>query len=350
MSKPRVISLCAGAGIGEIGIADHFDTVLAVDSWWRACVAHMQNQTGVRCVHADIRDAGLREWARENVGTVDGIIATPPCPSFSQAGPRKPKHTDTATFESVLDWVRAFATECVIVENVIGLRRSPVLKRFIAALKEQGYQAVEWILNASSFGVPQHRRRLFLIATKVGTLQPEPPNPTHGLGLLPYRNLRDAIGDLTEAQALALGCAPLSVSRAALMAQIPPGENWSRLPDEERERVIASCGGKKPHPRICRRYEWSDTPLAVLTGPHVQRFTAPLPPHVNRPFSVAEYLRIQGVTRPFQVFGNLKERYRQVGNGVPPALMSAVCGAVAASVRKGSENIFTHGCGILQKN
>jgi len=340
VNKPRIISLCAGAGIGEIGIAAHFDTVLSVDSWWRACVAHMQNHSGVRCVHGDIRDAGLREWARETVGTIDGIIATPPCPSFSQAGPRKPKHADTATFESIADWVQIFQPEFLILENVVGLRRSPVLKRFKASLKEYGYQTVEWILNASSFGVPQHRRRLFLIATKEGAPVPEQPKPTHGLGLQPHRTLRDAIGDLPEEEALALGCAPLSPSRAALMAQIPPGKNWSRLPEEERERVIASCGGKKPHPRICRRYEWSDTPLAVLTGPHVQRFTAPLPPHVNRPFSVVEYLRIQGVTRPFQVFGNLKEKYRQVGNGVPPALMSAVCEAVAAAVTKGVTESF----------
>ena len=339
MNKPRVISLCAGAGIGEIGIAEHFETVLAVDSWWRACVAHLQNHPKVRCVHGDIRDTGLREWSRNSIGAVAGIVATPPCPSFSQAGPRKPKHADAATFESVLDWIQGFAPAFVVIENVVGLGRSPVLKRFKVALKEQGYQAVERILNASSFGVPQHRRRLFLVVTKLDIPLPELPSPTHGLGFQQYRTLRDAIGDLTENQSLALGCARLSAGRGELLAQIPPGGNWLSLSEADREKLKQACGGK-PHPRICRRYEWSDTPLTVLSGPHCQRFTAPLPPHVNRPFSVVEYMRIQGVTRPFNVFGNLKEKYRQVGNGVPPALMAAVCGAIAAAVTKGVSESF----------
>ena len=342
MNKPRIISLCAGAGIGEIGIGQHFDTVLAVDNWWRACCSHIANHPGVRCVHGDIRDAELRNWARETFGEIEGLglIASPPCPCFSAAGPRKPKEADLETFMAVFEWVASLSVAWLLVESVPGLKKSKLLRRFETQLKEAGYNSARWEVNASSFGVSQHRRRLFLIASKAGTPLPEPPKPTHGLGLLPYRNLRDAIGDLTEEQALSQGCAPLSEPRAALIAKVPPGGNWQSLPEQDRERVIASCQGRKPHPRVCRRYEWVDTPLAVLTGPHVQRFTAPLPPHVNRPFSVVEYQRIQGVTRPFQVFGNLKEKYRQVGNGVPPALMAAVCGAVAASVTKGVAESF----------
>ena len=73
------------------------------------------------------------------------------------------------------------------------------------------------------------------------------------------------------------------------------------------------------------------TPATILSGAQVQRVTLPLPPHANRPFSVVENLRLQGIRRPFHLHGSVKERYAMAGNGIPVELMQAVCGAVTGA-------------------
>jgi DNA (cytosine-5)-methyltransferase 1 len=63
-------------------------------------------------------------------------------------------------------------------------------------------------------------------------------------------------------------------------------------------------------------------------------------PAEGRHLSVLECLLLQGAPPGFRVLGSLKQRYAQVGNGVPPALMAAVCGAVAKALGSGVDGNF----------
>ena len=343
MDKPRIITLCCGAGLGEDGLKMHFRAVAAVDSWWRALCSHIANHPAVRVFRGDITNWTLIASVKNHFGTVDGVVATPPCPPFSSAGQHDPNDPRAAVFLAVTKWVAVLLPTFVIVENVEGLKNSPYLLIVLERLRFLGYEPRVWLLDAANFGVPQRRKRLFVVAVRDGIAAPEIPLATHGApGKPPFKTLRDAIGDLTEDAALRLGCAPLSKTRAEILAAVPPGGDWRSLTGWQATAVVESCHGRKPPARLCRRYAWDETPNTILTGPHVCRKTMPLPPHVTRPFSVVEYLRLQGVTREFRLFGNVKQRYAMIGNAVPVQMMAAVAGAVAAALQKaGSKSEFS---------
>lgn len=83
-------------------------------------------------------------------------------------------------------------------ENVAGLLIPDFkgyLKSVVASLLSMQYQVRVQVYNASSYGDPQHRKRLFIIASRHDCLLPPSPLPTHGLGrsLLPIKTSKDAL-------------------------------------------------------------------------------------------------------------------------------------------------------------
>ena len=83
-------------------------------------------------------------------------------------------------------------------ENVAGLLTPDFkgyLQSVVASLLTMQYQVRVQVYNASAFGDPQHRRRLFILASRQDCLLPASPLPTHGLGgnLLPIKTCEDAL-------------------------------------------------------------------------------------------------------------------------------------------------------------
>lgn len=335
MNRPRVISLCSGAGISELGVLQFLATVLAVESWWRACCSFIANHPGVRVVHGDICDLALIRWARQVIGWVDGIIATPPCPSFSKAGNQDPDDPRSKVLLAVLDWVAVFMPRFVIIENVQDLVKFPHFWIVLQRLRFLGYEVQAWHLDAMDFGAAQRRPRIFIVAVKSGETLPEEPLASYGSSLRPYRNIQDAIGSMTPEERFAYDCDRLSPKRSAIMEPVPDGGNWRSLDGWRLRfvwRSVNKVGHRRPQERTCRRYHALDLADTIMTGVQIKKVTLPLPPRSivgeNRPFSVAEVLRLMDVEQSFYLVGTRADRYRQVGNGVPVRLMAAVCRAV----------------------
>ena len=104
-SRPTVISLCCGAGIGAAGIERHFRTVLAVDRWRTAIESHEANFPGVPARIADLADAEEMRNAAPGFPKAEGIFATPPCPSFSYGGKQDPCDPRSRVLLSVAGWI-----------------------------------------------------------------------------------------------------------------------------------------------------------------------------------------------------------------------------------------------------
>ena len=110
----------------------------------------------------------FKEWPIET-GSFDLLIGGSPCQAFSVAGLRKgledPRGNLTLTYLSAIDH---FKPKWVIWENVPGvlsIDNGRVFGTFLGALGELGFQ--QWayrILDAQHFGVPQRRRRVFVVA------------------------------------------------------------------------------------------------------------------------------------------------------------------------------------------
>jgi len=113
----------------------------------------------------------FREWDIER-GAVDVLVGGTPCQSFSVAGLRKglddPRGNLALTFVAMVDHYRP---EWVIWENVPGVLSSSGGRdfgSFLGALGQLGYGFAYRVLDAQYFGVPQRRRRVFVVAHSSG--------------------------------------------------------------------------------------------------------------------------------------------------------------------------------------
>tara|TARA_R110000824_G_scaffold8994_2_gene40640 strand:+ start:1248 stop:2387 length:1140 start_codon:yes stop_codon:yes gene_type:complete len=111
-----------------------------------------------------------REW--ELPRSIDLVCGGPPCQSFSLAGLRKgmeePRGNLSLTYLSFLDRVRP---RWVLIENVLGILSSNNGRDFgtiLGGLAECGYGFAYAVLNAQNFGVPQRRRRVFIVGHSGG--------------------------------------------------------------------------------------------------------------------------------------------------------------------------------------
>lgn len=112
---------------------------------------------------------------RRAVGKVDLLLASPECTDHTHAKGSAPRKEDSR--RKALQVVRyAAALECrwLCVENVVNMEGWSGYDAFVNELKELGYRIKPQKLNAADFGVPQSRRRLFLL----GDLEGEPPEVT----------------------------------------------------------------------------------------------------------------------------------------------------------------------------
>lgn len=122
------------------------------------------------------RDLGGRE--------LDLLVGGPPCQGFSHAGFRlaDDKRNDLASI--YLHMAECLRPRMFVLENVEGLltfKRGQVLRDIRDTLRELGYRVADpvWRLGSEQYGVPQMRRRVFVVATLEKSVDLEPPNPTH---------------------------------------------------------------------------------------------------------------------------------------------------------------------------
>lgn len=277
MNSPiEVISLCSGGGISEFGSKKIFRTRLAVELNARAALTFAANHIGTRVVQADMESESLIQWAKNEYPEVRGVIAAPPCQAHSLAGSGSLCDPRNWLYHAPLKWIKAFQPDFYICENVKAIRGSPHLKLKEMRLMQLGYNVTEVLINAAWYGVAQNRWRLFLIAVKKGLPIPLLPEPAHGEGKLPFVSLGNAIGNLSENDALKLGCAKLSADRQRTMSMVGPGECWMSLPLDVKEIVLKNASDQSGN--LCRRYAYYELSKALTTGPSTLRKTKPLHP------------------------------------------------------------------------
>ncbi|MCD9185167.1 MAG: DNA (cytosine-5-)-methyltransferase [Pyrinomonadaceae bacterium] len=108
------------------------------------------------------------------------VIGGAPCQGFSYAGWRNPEDTRNQLFKEFFEIVRDMRPEMFVMENVTGIltmRNGKVIKEITKVFAEIGYQVnLPFKLNAEDYGVPQKRRRIFIIGTRKNICI-APPNP-----------------------------------------------------------------------------------------------------------------------------------------------------------------------------
>ncbi len=164
MSNLKAIDLFAGAGgFSEGARMAGVEVVWAANHWPAAVEAHQANHPETEHSCQDLHQA---DWTQ--VPAHDLLLASPACQGHSRArGKDRPHHDATRSTA----WAVVSAAEChrppvLLVENVPEFAKWQLFPAWRQALEALGYSLMPMIVDAADHGVPQHRRRLFIVGTR----------------------------------------------------------------------------------------------------------------------------------------------------------------------------------------
>ena len=310
---PTAVSLFSGCGGSDAGVvAAGFEVAMANDRLAYARDVYLANHPATDYVVSDVQKI-------EHFPRAELLVGCYPCQGFSQGGARDPSRKINTLYLEFARALRQIRPKAFIVENVSGMVRANfrhLLDDQFKVFTDVGYRVKAAVLNAADYGVPQERRRIFIVGLRDDLgLEYTFPSPTHGADRLsPYMTLRDAIGDMPE---------------------WPEGEFY----DLEFHWYYLSRD---------RRRGWDETSKTIVANPRhipLHPLSPPLVKHAHndwrfahdgraRRFSYREAARIQGFACDFRFpdtpAGSLNMRYTVAGNAVPPPLFEAVARGLPA--------------------
>jgi DNA (cytosine-5)-methyltransferase 1 len=252
---------------------------------------------------------------KEEVGSIQLLLASPECTNHTCAKGSKPRLEESrATAMQTLRFARAFRPRWIVLENVVHMRPWSRYEELKAELRALGYSVREATLDASHFGVPQRRRRLFLLCDR--EREPRAPNgiPQE---IKSVNMILDEPGTWRTSPLFHPRRATATLQRA--------------------ERAFESVGRDTPFLIVYYGSDGSggwqalDRPLRTITT--VDRFALVQPTaegHQMRMLQVPELARAMGVDRTYRLdLGSRRERIQILGNGVCPPVMRDVVRALA---------------------
>lgn len=215
IKRGSVVDLFSGAGGLSKGLstAGH-RVVLAAEKKGHMRTTYAANHPNTIVLDVDLRrpehiELVISEVDRILRGKTLGMLAGgPPCQGFSTAGNWSFSDPRNVLVFSMLRLVKHLQPESVLIENVVGLRiqkQGAMLDTILSCLSDLGYTSEWYQLNAERYGVPQRRKRVFIVACRSGdVLGPPKPlfNETHRGSSSPDTDARspvnvgDAIDDL----------------------------------------------------------------------------------------------------------------------------------------------------------
>jgi DNA (cytosine-5)-methyltransferase 1 len=199
-------------------------------------------------------------------------------------------------------------------ENVSRFLKSAEGARAVQIAEDHGYTTVVDTLWTHEYGVPQKRKRGFILGSKRGVpFFPEPCGP--------IRTVRDAIGDLPSEPSgenwhvRRQHVTDLSKRR---MKAVPPGGNRFDIPTE----LLPDCWKNKPQggTDLFGRLWWDRPSVTIRTEFYKPEKGRYLHPETNRSITIREGARLQTFPDNFEFSGARTRVAPQIGNAVPPKL------------------------------
>lgn len=318
--QPRAVDLFAGAGGLTMGLSmAGWDVVAAVefDKW--AVKTHKVNFPHTNILH-DVRDIDFRVFHG-----IDLIAGGPPCQPFSVAGKQLASADPRDMVPQFIRAVFEAKPKAFLMENVPGLlttRNAPYTRQSIKQLEDLGYRVYIKKLDASEYGVPQGRERVFFVG-----VQPDIkfafPQPSHGpAGELPFVTSRQALNNVPDCESnrAIVTYAKQPVLRPSPWAgMLVNGQGRPINLERPSQTIPATAGGNRTHivdtKGILLEYH-----RHLINGgkPRVGRVEG------VRRLNLRESARIQSFPDSFEFMGTKSKQYAQVGNAVPPLLARAV--------------------------
>lgn len=160
MTSRKVVDLFCGIGGMSLGFQNAgFEIVAAFDKWKPALAIYQDNFSHM-ALEKDLFDPAAGTMIKELAPDI--IIGGPPCQDFSIAGKREQGERANLTLR-FSELVSEARPGWFVMENVYNIERMPVLEKAKTVLKNAGYGLTTTVLDASRCGVPQARKRFFMI-------------------------------------------------------------------------------------------------------------------------------------------------------------------------------------------
>ena len=335
-----------------------FESVWAND-FNRYCAETYNANFGDHCAVGDI--VSILEDSKVKIPTADIVIGGPPCQGFSLLNRNREGDPRKQLWRPYFELVRRSGARVFVMENVPQLLGSFEHGEIMGTAEEMGFMTWGAVLCAADYGVPQTRKRAFIIGCKFfDPTKLFPPRKTHfdptkfgrqnallnsnGISWLekpiPWRTVRDAIADLPSPKGteirdenppldLHFGRSPTAKSIARYKAIPKEGMNrfdlQKRVPD-----LTPACWHRKKSggTDLFGRLWWSRPAFTIRTEffkPEKGRY---LHPEQHRPITHREAARLQSFPDVFKFQGSKIEIAKQIGNAVPPLLAARVADVV----------------------
>lgn len=343
MMKLRVIDLFSGVGGLSLGFRmAGFEISLANEIDKEIAESYSRNHPETKMINEDITKLNIEDVFKEYKNKVDVVIGGPPCQGFSQKGQRKSINDErNFLFRYFYDVVKVLKPKYFVMENVPNLlttEKGYFKKEIIELFETIGYSLNADILTASDYGVPQNRKRAFILG-KLGGKKLEFPKP-----LNVNNRIWDAISDLAYLESgegefkqdyiissqseyqrllrtdskylynhIATKHSKVALERLKI---IPPNKGREVLPEEHLTKSIFSGTWSR-----MVKDEVAVTITTRFDTPSSGKFTHP---YLNRAITVREAARLQSFPDTFIFYGTKSSQMKQVGNAVPPLLSKQI--------------------------
>ena len=347
------ISLFSGAGGLDLGLESvGWKTTYACD-FDAAAIATLKANAGrhigngriafesTHIEQIDISRLDARELIEKSglkKGSVPLLAGGPPCQSWSSAG-RQLGFDDPRgrLFEDFIRLANGIDARWLLLENVRGLLTArgrdsipgSALQEIRLRLLKAGFQTTVALLNAADYGVAQRRVRLFLLGFRQGDPPPF-PLPTHareptGQGYAAWLSLSGALCGLADLKADEIIRPSDKLARE--LANLDPGTGLKSAGKTERTRPGGHWGYKQG-----AFVADVQQPARTVTASTAQDWIKD-PVLGLRRLSPRECAAIQSFPASWDFKGSLAEKYRLIGNAVPPKLAAAIGGQLLQNHR-----------------
>lgn len=369
MQRATAIDLFCGCGGMSVGVQNAgIDVIAGVDIDRVALQTFALNLPKAQALNLDLSKTSPELFMQQlqvEPSQLDFVVGGPPCQGFSKNVPRKDRFLDDPKNQLVktfLEFCVVLKPNTIIMENVAemanGFERA-YTEEIINRLTASGYKVTYGTLQANEFGIPQRRRRAFFLANREkelhfpqsttlssvsdrGDLFRAPavtvwdaigdlPSLSHGEGCEeteyesdPFtdyqRQLRATVEILTNHVARKLQ--PLQYER---LASLRPGQGLKDLP----AHLQTKSGYSGAYGRL-EKHSIAPTITRWVFHPGSGRFGHPVD---IRTITIREAARLQSFPDWFRFTGTYIQQSHQVGNAVPPLLMTHLLESIKDQLR-----------------
>ena len=350
MKTVKAISLFTGAGGMDVGFEKAgVEVIWANEINREASETYKLNHPHTAIVNDDINNQ--IEFLSQFENRVDLVFGGPPCQGFSVAGKMDPNDERSQLVWSFLDVVKVTKPKVFVLENVKALAKlekwSEVRKKIYSISQDLGYTCIPFLLNATEYGVPQKRERVFFIGIKDDLFFEDSLKFLLVKNKVKAKTIRETLFDLgvsgternpdTCTAKITFATKPI-MRKSAYSGMYFNGQGRPIDIDGYANTLPASMGGNKT-PFVDEEYLYGTAKSNWVEGYHQKLVDGYKPqfeeaPSRLRRLTIKEAARIQTFPDDYIFYGSKGRIYTQIGNAVPCELAYAVAKSVVEYMEK----------------